>query len=315
LLSFNVNKNMTFAENLNSHLKLLFQPLSDFHSYRKDYKNYFRVIMNKRSNRYPFNATLRNNKILSIENISQLRITKWASENIFEFKNDLLIIKKADFPEVKLYDWKDNGDIRGVFFDDEYKFLPVKDKIVVDVGANIADTSIYFAHRGAKKIIALEPAPRNYESAKKNILLNNLENKIELLLAGCSNKEGNIQISSKKSGVVYSLEVDEIQDVKVPLLRLKDLIKQYLSEFLVLKMDCEGCEYESILDADCETLRNFSHIQIEYHFGYKNLKEKLENCGFKVNVTPPNIGKRLFQDKQKAFFGYIYAIRKPKNSS
>ena len=45
-----------------------------------------------------------------------------------------------------------------------------------DVGANIGDSSIYFALKGAKKVIALEPLPANYEMAVKNIELNNFKN-------------------------------------------------------------------------------------------------------------------------------------------
>ena len=52
-------------------------------------------------------------------------------------------------------------------------------------------------------------------------------------------------------------------------------------------MDCEGCEYESIMATSDIILKKFSHIQIEYHSGYKNLKEKLERCGFKVSITGP----------------------------
>jgi hypothetical protein len=58
---------------------------------------------------------------------------------------------------------------------------------------------------------------------------------------------------------------------------------------MILKMDCEGCEYEPILSTNESTLRKFSHIMIEYHFGYKNLEEKLEKCGFEVSVTRPQI--------------------------
>lgn len=309
MISFNVKKNITFCDNLYCHLRLLRQPLDDLFSYRKAYKNYIQVIKNKRSNNFPFKAILRNGVTVTIENISQLRITRWASENSCKFLKDILVIKMKNFPEIKLYDWKDNGDIRGVFFEDVYGFLPVNNKTVVDIGANIADTSIYFSLKDAKKVIALEPAPKNYESAKKNIDLNNLQEKIELVLAGCSDKEGHMKISSRESGVVYSLEPGEANEVEVPLFSLEDLVKRDTSSSMVLKLDCEGCEYDTILKTSYDVLRKFSHIQIEYHFGYKNLKEKLEKCGFKVSITKPQIGHRLYQKKQKTFFGYIYGER------
>jgi hypothetical protein len=68
-------------------------------------------------------------------------------------------------------------------------------------------------------------------------------------------------------------------------------------------MDCEGCEYDVIFSSSKETLKRFSHIQIEYHYGYKNLKEKLEKCGFSVKVTRPVINPL----NRKYQVGYINA--------
>lgn len=69
-----------------------------------------------------------------------------------------------------------NDNVHHVFYDEDYRFLlPVQNKIVVDVGANIADSSIYFTHNGAKQVIALEPFARNYELAKQNIILNKMK--------------------------------------------------------------------------------------------------------------------------------------------
>jgi hypothetical protein len=50
-------------------------------------------------------------------------------------------------------------------------------------------------------------------------------------------------------------------------------------------MDCEDCEYESILSAYIDTLQKFSHMLVEYHRGYRDLKEKLQSSGFIVSVS------------------------------
>ena len=70
-------------------------------------------------------------------------------------------------------------------------------------------------------------------------------------------------------------------------------------------MDCEGCEYDSILETANEILQKFSHIQIEYHYGYKNLKEKLESAGFSVKVTKPYV--TINYEGSKWFLGFLYA--------
>jgi FkbM family methyltransferase len=49
-----------------------------------------------------------------------------------------------------------------------------------------------------QQMIAIEPFPRNYEMARKNIEFNNLSNKIALLLAGCSSCNGSIVVNQSE---------------------------------------------------------------------------------------------------------------------
>jgi hypothetical protein len=63
-----------------------------------------------------------------------------------------------------------------VFVDEEWGFLSVNGRTVIDVGAFVGDSSIYFALRGAKKVIAVEPHPKAFSELLGNIKfkLNNL---------------------------------------------------------------------------------------------------------------------------------------------
>ncbi len=47
--------------------------------------------------------------------------------------------------------------IYDVFDCGEYGVLDVSGKVVIDVGASIGDSAIYFALKGARKVIAIEP--------------------------------------------------------------------------------------------------------------------------------------------------------------
>lgn len=49
-----------------------------------------------------------------------------------------------------------------VFFAEDYKNLNPQDEIVIDIGANIGDTGLYFALNGAARVIALEPYINTY---------------------------------------------------------------------------------------------------------------------------------------------------------
>jgi FkbM family methyltransferase len=214
--------------------------------------------------------------------------------------------------KVELYQATSEGEIIDIFFNKIYEFLPVQGNIVVDIGANIGDSCIYFALRGASKVIAIEPFPRNYDAAKNNIEINGLTDKISLKLSGCTSKAGFVNIDPLHMSDHSSRLVDFGQGVKIPLVTLQDILDENkISEKIVLKMDCEGCEYDTILFSGDDTLRSFSHIQIEYHNGYRNLKEKLENYGFNVSVTKPVLVKSTINDRRRTFYvGQLYATRR-----
>jgi hypothetical protein len=79
---------------------------------------------------------------------------------------------------------------------------------------------------------------------------------------------------------------------------------------MVLKLDCEGCEYELILDTPDMILEKFESIFIEYHMGYDKLKEKLESCKFVVKTTKPTLVLTPHLKPPVRFHGYIHAYKK-----
>jgi hypothetical protein len=106
-----------------------------------------------------------------------------------------------------------------------------------------------------------------------------------------------------------SILKDFKEGTRIPLLTLKDMLSHndlLNADSPVLKMDCEGCEYATVLSADKHILQKFSHMMIEYHHGYKNLREKIEKSGFKVLATKPRI-YTFAQAKLRE--GYIFAER------
>jgi len=286
--------------------------------YKKAYKNYFSVLLKLYITR---KARLQNDNIMikvilkdgreinvpsgwvrkfaglhtyQNENISNLSLAK---EGIsFRYKGHPVIINPARF-----------SDPEAVFFREEYNFLNVADCDVIDVGMNIGDSPIYFSLNGARKVIGLEPYPYAFSYAVKNVKLNKFKN-IILLNAGYGKDSkivvDNNKISSTGSSLIASNDGKEIQ-----IYSLKTLLNKYEIENAVLKMDCEGCEY-NLLDEDYEVLRRFNLIQIEYHYGYEKLKEKLEKCGFNVKYTEPENGYNPDATNPNMAVGYIYAKRK-----
>jgi FkbM family methyltransferase len=288
-------------------------------NYRRTYRNYMDVILHVLKNEYPVKAIYRNGISIQLHNRSEMSLATWLVANgikEFEFADDKIKItsvqiEKNNKIKLELFDAISNGDILEIFVRKVYDFLPVEGKTVIDIGANIGDSCIYFALRNASKVIGIEPFPKNYRAAEKNIEVNGFANKITLQLAGCNDSGGAITIDPHYESEGRSTLVNSKQGVKIPLFTLRDILSQnnVRKGEAVLKMDCEGCEYDAILSSSADTLRFFSHIQIEYHLGYENLKEKLQNCGYHVSVTRPLLEKSSPTQGHKTMYtGYLYAI-------
>ena len=144
---------------------------------------------------------LRTGQQITINNYYEAYFPTFNILNGYQITDDLITLTIKDFENIKLHIENNNGDVHGVFFEQVYNFLKVEGKTrPIDIGANIGDSSIYFAAKGAKKIIALEPFPKNNNLARKNIELNNLSDKITLLSAGCSGKKGIITLDPNQVG-------------------------------------------------------------------------------------------------------------------
>ncbi len=271
--------------------------------YRSRFKNYLSVIINVKQKKYPIKVELRNNENKIVVNREQL--TPLLYDVDYDPKSDIVYLDNLGYP-IKLSCALGNGELVPVFKNRDYDFLNVKGMTVIDIGANIADSSIYFAFEDAAHVIALEPYPTNYHIAKKNIELNNLNSKITLLNAGGGSEDKDMFIDSEYSGICKPLKGSST-GVKVSVISLNTLVDRFNIDSASLKIDCEGCEYDIILNASVDILKRFSRIQIEYHYGYKDLCKKLKQCGFEVCVTNPIYIRNDLAEKRNMYVGYIYA--------
>ena len=189
-----------------------------------------------------------------------------------------------DDHEIK-FDFGNSGEIYASFINEEYNFLDVENKNVIDIGANIGDTAIYFALKGAKKVLSLEPYPTTFALAENNIEMSEFKDKIQLINSGYG-KDRMIKIDSSFIPDTGSEIVENSKGIDIEIVSLETVIEKYGINSDVLTMDCEGCEY-NLLNEKSEILGKFSKIQIEYHYGYEKLVDKLEESGFDTKFTSP----------------------------
>jgi len=197
------------------------------------------------------------------------------------------------------------GPIYEVFEGEDYKFLNVKDKNVLDIGAFVGDSSIYFILKGAKRVYAIEPHPDAYNEIIENIKLNNMEDKIIPINMGINYEKDYIFINIKNlARVAASFFNSNNKGIKIPAGKLSDIIEKYNIDAQILKMDCEGCEYDIILK-DYDTIKEFDEIGFEYHayntkIPVSKLLDKL-NKDFECKFVKGGINEKI---------GILHCIRK-----
>jgi len=164
---------------------------------------------------------------------------------------------------------------------------------VIDIGASTADSSIYYALNRAQNVYAVEPMKESFDIALQNVRLNNLERRVHLINAALSSKSGQIEltVSSKNPNANSICPTETIKkaginfDSKrlVDSITLENIVSQYnISKIKLLKMDCEGCEYEVLQTLDVEMFSIIDNIILEFHDGVKFLAGLLEKQGYDV---------------------------------
>ena len=129
----------------------------------------------------------------------------------------------------------------------------------------------------------------------------NIDKRLHFFNFGVSDKPGKICIDSMESTSEFRKSNDSYE---VDIITLDDILSENNLKPDILKMDCEGCEFNIILNTD---LSNFSDIIFEHHSilvgkNYEMLIKKLNEQGFKIKFQKNEFEK--FED-----YGLIYAYK------
>ena len=220
-------------------------------------------------------------------------------EDIVEFKNGIkcIIRNKSDsiaFFEVFFLNTND--------YMDEFKIK--ENDVIVDIGAHIGYFSIHSSINAKKgKVFAFEPYVESFKVLTKNLKINQIENVIPQNL-GVTKKSGtNFLYLKKNLSIGNSIYKNANSDDKIDIetISLQDIIKNNdLQKINILKLDCEGAEYQILLNLDNQILQKIDRIVSEMHpkienFKIKDVEDFLTMHGFNVKIIHPlkNISEEL----------------------
>ena len=168
------------------------------------------------------------------------------------------------------------GQFREIWIDHHYtpKTLEIPPgHSIVDLGANVGVFTMWVALNCPESpVVAVEPSARAYQFLQQNISRNSLRN-VAVLQAACGGKGGVAVLYSRGScdswNTLYS------QDRSGRLCRPGEEVQVLSQEEVfhraavrvcgLLKLDCEGAEYEILFDAGHKTLARIERIALEYH--------------------------------------------------
>lgn len=170
-------------------------------------------------------------------------------------------------------------------------------KIIVDIGANIGVFSLFAAYHYPKaKVWSFEPEQHNYNQLCRNIQIDRkIVSDIHPIRAAVSNQSGSIRFYVKEQSGWHSIYSDSEENVhaivEVPSVTIEDIIT--LTDQLpidLLKIDCEGGEFDIIQSHSKLLGRHVRHIAMEYHevggHTVDQLVDGLAAYGFEVKVQP-----------------------------
>lgn len=163
--------------------------------------------------------------------------------------------------------------------------------VVVDVGFNYGLYSLMALKKGAKEIWGFEPNLRIYSNLKKYFPD---QDRVHIFNFAVWDRNSLMtfydDIGHLGSGIYETLPKESILDsYEVRTINLYDfLIYHNVLHIDLLKIDCEGTEYDIIECIPSEYLKNVKKIHIEYHMNGDGVKlqkmlDKLTDCGFEIN--------------------------------
>jgi FkbM family methyltransferase len=164
-------------------------------------------------------------------------------------------------------------------------------KTVLDIGGFCGETAVFFASKGAKKVIVYEPVKMHHELIRKNVKLNRVN--AELHQEGIGEKNGELSITYEETGLGFGLPSNGKKTITIEIKSAADIIIQSKAD--VAKIDCEGAEI-SLVNVPSDVLGLIVFYMVETHT--KSIQEavtkKFIESGFSQARVPKHLENEIY---------------------
>jgi len=192
--------------------------------------------------------------------------------------------------------------ISNIYIQKVYDYLFTEPTVVVDIGANVGYSAIWFAkNEFVKKVYAFEPVKPTYDQALESVQLNpSFSEKVDFRNIGVSDRNQTSSILYFKdhhtiSSVLFTdprkitTSGNPPSSVTIDLVNAKTILDEIITYQdqqkckMVMKIDCEGSEYAIFDKFDTKIWNAVDVILMEVHGEhYRDLLKKLAYHGFEV---------------------------------
>ena len=164
-------------------------------------------------------------------------------------------------------------------------------RTIVDIGAHLGTFSIYASQSCPDaRIYCYEPEQRNFDLLKYNIGLNKLKGRVHAFHCAVAASEGTRDLAIGNSlSNSFHVVPEPVNHQKVRCTTLKEIFDRHrLDSIDMLKMNCEGAEYEILESCSDAELKRITNIRLEYHIlkdperNGESLSRFLEKKGYRI---------------------------------
>lgn len=208
-----------------------------------------------------------------------------ASKIIIQLKNKTKIVMRTKSTDIHVF--------ANIWLNEEYKIdnFESKKPLIIDIGAHCGYFALYYSYIFPdSKMLCFEPVKNNFMLLLENLEINKKDN-IKPFNLAVTNSSKDMKIFLKEDDAAHNLYEKSNMFEHIKTISLKEIIDHNeIKKCDLLKLDCEGAEYDILNSLPDEYFNKIQRIILEYHIRnkieFENLKQRFENLRYTLTSMP-----------------------------